>query len=59
MLMKMIALMRGEARAAKETANMASSGTEVRVITGDYHLVKVSKVRGQSRVTNTVARSQC
>ena len=28
------------------------------VITGDYHLVKVSKVRDQSRVNNTVARSQ-
>lgn len=56
MLMKMIVLMQGEGGAAKEAANMASSEM-VGVITGNY-LVKVSKVRGQSRVKDTVARSR-
>lgn len=48
--------MQGEGGAAKDAANMASFGT-VGVTAEVWHLVKVLKVGGQSRVKDTVARS--
>lgn len=57
MLVKTIALMQGEGGAAVDAANVASSGM-VGVTMEVCYLVKVLKVRGQSRVKDTVARSQ-
>lgn len=52
MLMKMADLMQGEGGAAKDDVLW-----DVGVIPGDDYFVKVSKVRGRSRVKATVARS--
>lgn len=50
MLVKTITLMQGEGGAAKDAANMAACGRGL-------PSVKALRVRGQSRVKDTVARS--